>query len=1550
MTDKERLAYAITLDTAQLETSSKRVSDTFKGMGNNIDSESDRISNSMKKIGTAAATYFTVTSLNSFAQSVIRVRGEIEALEISFATLLGSKEKAKEFFGEIKEFAVTTPMTLDVLAKGAQTMLGFGISAEKVMPLLRQIGDISMGNADKFSSLTLAFSQASSTGKLMGQDFLQMVNAGFNPLNQLAQATGKSVSQLKDEMSEGKIKVEELELAFATATKEGGMFHGMLEKQSKGINGALSNLQGAWDDMLNDIGNKQQSVFVSGVNMLTEMVQNYEVYANTLMTVAAAYGSYKAALMAVWVIEKARNLSDSIRLIMMFRKELGLLTAAQQAFNITAWANPYVLLAAAILGVIAALVIWTDNTSEAEQAQNKLNESKDRFKQQLEDERAEIEKCISIVQDKTETDYAQLAAYEKLKNLCPAITEAYTQEELAVAKLSDTKKMLNEVQDEKTYQNMVSELHKYQSVLDDVIAASGNWSKLSKENADIVRNEYGTGLLKNKIDDIQAYVEELQNVVNETNRLRKEAEYNALPLEKKLELAIDERDSIQQEFDRVKKELESKQKETQDKFGFWNMDIFLKFRFHNLQSNLKQANSKVDNLQSQQQAITTYGDDFKAAKEQWQKTKSELDKISTDRSKYTTEQYRKAKEDYDNAEKAYKDLGGEVQKKSKSDTIKEQKKLLQEIAEQRKGLLLKSSEAEISAMRDGLTKRLAEIENQRQQTIAAIDKEQAQLEQKLKKVGKTLSNDDLQGFKNRRDSANNAATNEKREIEEENAEYIKGLYENLGDVFLSEEERKINAIRRTYREQRKQLGKDLAGGDISQDQYNELTTGINKAEAKEMEDYWLSTYGNYYQKREVLQEEWETRLAIIPAKYQAEANRLYLEELSKLDIDKFKKSINWESVFGNLGEQSLSSLSHTLEQVKTMFETNKSNMSVTEIKDMQEAIREMENEIANRNPFTGLHKSLKDIAASKDEIVAMLAEYKDAQVELTGAQEEYNLALQAKQELDAQVNDGTTSEDTEEYVQTVTNLTNATIRLTSAEQRSQKAEQGVLSARNGLTASYKSFATQLGRVKGVIDDVGGHAKNLANVFSDDIGDGIEKALDFMDEIFDATSNVISAIGDVGKNVADAMSSTVSATSTGMQASATAAATSISTVEKASVILTVISAALQVATAIANLFNSDDKKQEEIERLQERIDQLQWELDNAEAIRLQKNTGDALERLKKIVSDTTNEVLKLRIGNELMYSDWHRMVGKAVYQSEIYKKSIEKLADAYGALSYTADKALGADKYASSRSQLENLAEQQLVLQKQINAEADKKDSDNGKIQELKREIQELGEEMVTIINEMVEDIIGGSASDIAEQLGDAFFEAFRNGEDAAKAWKDTVDDIVSDIVKRMLVTELLEKPMGAIFDKYKKRWFGDDGSFLGIDAVTNSMTDFAGELNGLVNVFQIGMEGLPDELKEIILGNAEEQREGTQKGIATASQESVDENNARLTTIQGHTYTLSQGMVELNRTSNAILEKVTDIEKHTSDANDKLDDMGKDIKKMKGSMDDISTKGIKLKS
>lgn len=532
-TSDGREYYGFGIDNSQLRREAQQAIDIFDGIGSTAEAEGARIDTAFRRAGQAVVAYFSAQQLYSFASSVIKTRGEIEALEISFETLLGNKDKAKEFFGEIKDFAVNTPMQLGDLAKGAQTLLGFNVEAEKVMPILRQIGDISMGSSEKFNSLVLAFSQMSSTGKLMGQDLLQMINAGFNPLVEMSKITGKSISELKDDMSAGAISADMVAEAFAHAAGEGGTFNGMLEKQSKGLQGAISNLQGAWDDMLNDIGSKQQGVFVDGISLATEAIKHYELFANALLAIAAAYGTYKAILAAVVVIQKAQALADNIRLVMMFRKELGLLTAAQQAFNITAWANPYVLLAAAIVGVATALYLYADTASNAEKAQEKLNEQKDEFQKKLDEEAQKVNELISIIQDKTETDYAQLKAYEELKKVCPAITDAYTQEKLAALELTEVRKALNEEMERKTYENAQQNLQRYTWLLSEASQAEGNWKKMSKEAQDAIRNELGTGLLKNKVEQLKDVVKGYQEQVDEIERVKKEAEEKAKPIETK---------------------------------------------------------------------------------------------------------------------------------------------------------------------------------------------------------------------------------------------------------------------------------------------------------------------------------------------------------------------------------------------------------------------------------------------------------------------------------------------------------------------------------------------------------------------------------------------------------------------------------------------------------------------------------------------------------------------------------------------------------------------------------------------------------------------------------------------------------------------------------------------------------------------------------------------------------------------------------------------------------------------------------------------------------
>lgn len=712
-------------------------------------------------------------------------------------------------------------------------------------------------------------------------------------------------------------------------------------------------------------------------------------------------------------------------------------------------------------------------------------------------------------------------------------------------------------------------------------------------------------------------------------------------------------------------------------------------------------------------------------------------------------------------------------------------------------------------------------------------------------------------------------------------------------------------------------------------------------------DAWIDEFGTLEQKEDKLLREWTKKLNSIPAEYLPAAIQQMEEAFSALGSERFKKAIDWESVFGDLSKQSLSSLQYTLTKVRTYFEQNKDSMSVTEIKDYQEAITKMEEEIANRNPFAAMLKSLSDLKSAKAEYIDALSAWKTAQEELNVANAEFNEALAAKNEIISQIDNGELVEGCEELTEAETRLQEARTRSQQATERNNAAEQRTLRARNGITASYKNFASSLTKVGGVVTDVATRSKALASIFSDSVASAMGKAIDFTSEVLDATETVIDSIGDLGKDVAEGVETAVEATAQGATAAAATGATAISTIEKASVILAVISAALQVATAIANLFNNDDDKQKEIEKLQERIDQLQWELDNQETVRLQRNADDAISRLKKSYAEARQEVLALH-GITAQSSYWQIWFTQARNSAEIYAKTVSKIADYWANVSYTADKALGSAKYDESRKQLENLAKQQVLIQRQIDEENSKKKTDSGKVQDYKNKIAEIAEEMATIINEMLEDIIGYTATDLASELGNAFFEAAKAGEDAMEAWHTKVNDIVADIIKRMLITQFLEPEIGKIFDRYKQKWF-PNGQFAGIDAVIASAQGMSSDLNRAGEIFNQIYSGLNQGLQDLFAPTEEASRQASEKGIATASQESVDELNGRATAIQGHTFSINENTKQLVVTANLILESVLNIESETSGFGLRLERMETNLKSVRDTLDDINLKGLKMR-
>lgn len=423
--------YVLRVELDEFKKQMQEASNQFKKVGDQATKEGNKIDGALKKVGMAVGAYFATAQLQAFAQKVIQVRSEVEKLQVSFKTLAGAEAGGK-LFEEIRQFAAATPLLVKDLASAAQTMLGFGISAEKVMPNLRAIGDISMGDAQKLQSLSLAFSQMTATGKLMGQDLLQMINAGFNPLEEISRKTGQSIGVLKEKMSEGAISAEMVRDAFMSATSEGGKFNGMLEAQSKTIAGQMSNLEGEMDDAMNALGENFQPIIVEAIGGLTELVKNFDTVGKVILTCVEAVGAYKAAELVSIAITKRHTIAVIAQ------------TVAQTALNAVMALNPYVAATMAVVALAAAIYTWTDRTTAQERAEERLRQRNKDLEEALDDRREASEALLSVVTDETRTDNERSEALQKLKEREAAVFEKYDTFIELTNKRTEAQKKLNE--------------------------------------------------------------------------------------------------------------------------------------------------------------------------------------------------------------------------------------------------------------------------------------------------------------------------------------------------------------------------------------------------------------------------------------------------------------------------------------------------------------------------------------------------------------------------------------------------------------------------------------------------------------------------------------------------------------------------------------------------------------------------------------------------------------------------------------------------------------------------------------------------------------------------------------------------------------------------------------------------------------------------------------------------------------------------------------------------------------------------------------------------
>jgi tape measure domain-containing protein len=366
---------------------------------------------------TVGAGMFDVikNGIKSAWDTSIGYNSQIQQSTAAFTTLLGNAGKASSMLGALSKMAADTPFELTDLTKASQTLLGFGIDSKNVMSDLQMLGDISMGNKERFSGLSLAFAQIQSAGKLTGQDLLQLISNGFNPLQTMSKQTGLSMAELKDKMSKGAISADMVSSAFKAATEKGGIFYGSMDKQSKTFEGQMSTLS---DNVKSTLGGVMKPQFeyisnvilpmvidkvskfgdafksgglkealktfippqlVDGLSTVGDDIKNVfgwiEKHGEGIKTIIAgittAFVAYKVAVMASIVQQEISNTLAAISAIragksaVMLELETGMKgsnTIAQWLLNAAMSANPLAIVILAVVALVGAFIyLWRTN-------------------------------------------------------------------------------------------------------------------------------------------------------------------------------------------------------------------------------------------------------------------------------------------------------------------------------------------------------------------------------------------------------------------------------------------------------------------------------------------------------------------------------------------------------------------------------------------------------------------------------------------------------------------------------------------------------------------------------------------------------------------------------------------------------------------------------------------------------------------------------------------------------------------------------------------------------------------------------------------------------------------------------------------------------------------------------------------------------------------------------------------------------------------------------------------------------------------------------------
>lgn len=1418
------IAARVTLDTSQLDKDVQRATSKFRQVSQSAQQESHGIKDALMGVGKAVGIAFSAQQAIAFVKQVVNVRAEIQALEVSFRTLLGSQQASTELMSQMKEFAAATPLQLGDLAKAAQTMLGFNVAAEELMPMLKAIGDISMGDAQKFQSLTLAFSQMQSVGKLMGQDLLQMINAGFSPLAVMADKTGKSIGELKEEMSAGAISAEMVKQAFIDATSEGGQFFGMLSGQGDTVKGALAQLSGAITDMFNSIGEQSEGIIKGSVKSVQWLVENYETLGKVLAGIIATYGTYKAVMMTVVALERLQVQLALAKMggLTKWGALLEVLKAKQLALNKAVMANPYVLLAMAIVGATYGIYKLATAESEAEKAQRKHNEAIEQGKKEIDDYKQAVGEYLEIVRDDTATQRQRYEAYEKLIRLMPQLKDKSV-EEISQMDTSDLDKLLNSNTDIIHYQQLKKEAEGARKEVDKlraVVEAYDNapWRKGADLEVEKAREKLviANNTLRTAEQELDVYEEQ-----------QRQAEYEAMSQEEKLAYLNEQKNALEWQMDansnlislQVRQLIEQGKiadatKLAKEQAGGFSNALFNAFRQAvSLNDEMVKLNGKIQQVQATPTG-KTYQQALAEKKQEYDQAQARLKEVINS-TQSTEADYLKAQQELDKAKKAYEALGGNTSPRTSTAPKRDRKA---EQAEERRRLQQLADLKADFARKELRTAMDNEFALQQARLSAQEDTIQKELElarlhtAQLKEENKRREEDWIEALQRQREE----------EWKLQNPAKAKEGYTFTGVTTKDD----------LSQQQREQLA-----------EYDRIATeqGV-KAETDALAKR-LKQFESYAQERLRIAKEYADKERELH-----NADGSLREGVTEANLDELKRQ----------SDEALARIDETWAEREETYQQWMTDIASMSVGQLEQELRRVE-----------LLFAKAQIEGKEDTDVAVLR----------------------------------------------TQLEQLRKKLGEVHQEAQRTGQ-----------SFADWSRATETLRATRDELDGIAESIRPL-SDSIADAIQG-------VAGLATPVIGIIGSIGKFA--------EMTQQGISATATATQKAIAMAEKGTVILTIISGALQLATKVAQLFSRDKRHNQQIEELADKIADIQWRLDHWGWDKLEESAGKPLERINEWLAEAQLKALATAAATSDMTKAWQTLNDITAGTEQAGRK----LADAYMQADYMAGKLLGSDRYSEARRQLDLMGQQVALIRQQAEQERKKKKSDQEKLDSYDQQIAELTAKMAEKIDNMLSDLLGGDAIQLADKLGNALFDAFSKGEDAARAFEGAVNDIIRNMVKKLLIQQFLEKPIQEAINKLKQAATQDgelsiDEMIANVGTILDDLQKIGADAGKLQEAYETIIKTIGSDLEDTLTGQ--------RKGIATASQDSIDELNGRATAIQTHTAMIAQGTARLTTLAQSTFDQLVEVGRMVKEGNATRQRIETSTATIATKVRDFDTYGIKVK-